>query len=40
LHLHVAVPDDRLDPSADVAVTEIRQGMEDAFDRLAGLLGT
>jgi hypothetical protein len=40
VRLHVAVPDDRLGPSADAAVTEIRQGMEEAFDRLAGLIGT
>ncbi len=40
VHLHVAVPDDRLGPSADAAVAEIRQGMEEAFDRLAGLIGS
>jgi len=39
-HLHVAVPDDRLGPSPDDAVTEIRRGMEEAFDRLAGLIAT
>jgi len=40
VHLHVAVPDDRLGPSPDDAVTEIRRGMEEAFDRLAGLIAT
>ena len=37
--IHVAVPDDRLGPSADAATAEIRRGMEEAFDRLAGLAG-
>ena len=40
VHLHLAVPDDRLGPSPDDAVTEIRRGMEEAFDRLAGLIAT
>ena len=40
VHLHVAVPDDRLGPSPDDAVTEIRRGMEEAFDRLARLIAT
>ena len=40
VHLHVAVPDDRLGPSPDDDVTEIRRGMEEAFDRLAGLIAT
>jgi len=40
VYLHVAVPDDRLGPSADAATAEIRRGMEEAFDRLAGLIGT
>ena len=40
LRLHVAVPDGRLGSSADAAVAEIRRGMEDAFDRLAGLIGS
>ena len=40
VHLHVAVPDDRLGPSLDRAAAEIRQGMEEAFDRLAGLITT
>jgi uncharacterized protein YndB with AHSA1/START domain len=40
VHLHVAVPDDRLGPSPDRAAAEIRRGMEEAFDRLAGLITT
>ncbi len=40
VHLHVAVPDDRLGPSPDAAAAEIRRGMEEAFDRLAGLVVT
>ena len=40
VHLHVAVPDDRLGPSADVAAAEIRRGMQEAFDRLASLIMT
>ena len=40
VHLHVAVPEDRLGPSPDDAVAEIRRGMEEAFDRLAGLIAT
>ena len=40
VHLHVAVPDDRLGPSPDRAAVEIRRGMEEAFDRLAGLITT
>jgi uncharacterized protein YndB with AHSA1/START domain len=40
VHLHVDVPDDRLGPSPDRAAAEIRQGMEDAFDRLAGLIAS
>ena len=40
VHLHVAVPDDRLSPSPDSAAAEIRRGMEEAFDRLAGLIAT
>jgi uncharacterized protein YndB with AHSA1/START domain len=39
-HLHVVVPDDRLGPSPDSAAAEIRRGMEEAFDRLAGLIAT
>jgi hypothetical protein len=38
VHLHVAVPDDRLGQSPESATAEIRRGMEDAFDRLAGLI--
>lgn len=37
VHLHVAIPDDRLGSSPDTAVAEIRRGMEETFDRLAGL---
>ena len=40
VHLHVAIPDDRLGPSPDAAVAEIRRGMEETFDRLAGLAAT
>jgi hypothetical protein len=40
VRLHVAVPDDRLGPSADAGAAEIRRGMEEAFDRLAGLIGS
>ena len=40
VHIHVAIPDDRLGPSADAAATEIRRGIEEAFDRLAALIGT
>lgn len=38
VHLHVAVPDDRLGTSPDKAATEILRGMDEAFDRLAGLI--
>src|SRR5579862_1106211 len=37
VHLHVAIPDDRLGPSPDHAAAEIRRGMDEAFDRLASL---
>jgi Polyketide cyclase / dehydrase and lipid transport len=40
VQIYVAVPDDRLGPSVDAAAAEIRRGMEDAFDRLAGLIGS
>jgi hypothetical protein len=40
VRLHIAVPDDRLGPSPDAAAAEIRRGMEEAFDRLAGLIGS
>ncbi len=40
VHIYVAVPDDRLGPSPDAAAAEIRRGMEEAFDRLAGLIAT
>ena len=40
VHLHVAIPDDRLGSSPDHAAAEIRRGMDEAFDRLAGLTGT
>jgi hypothetical protein len=40
VRLHIAVPDDRLGPSPDAATAEIRRGMEEAFDRLAGLVGS
>ena len=31
-------PGGRLGPSADAAAAEIRRGIEEAFDRLAGLI--
>jgi hypothetical protein len=40
VHIHVAVPDDRMGPSAATSAAELRQGLEDAFDRLAGLIAT
>ena len=40
VHLHVAIPDDRLGPSQDDAAAEIRRGIEETFDRLAGLTAT
>ncbi len=40
VHLHVAVPDDRLGPAPEAAAAEIRRGIEEALDRLAGLIGT
>ena len=38
--LHVAIPDDRLGSSPDSTAAEIQRGMEEAFDRLAGLIAT
>jgi len=38
VHLQVAVPDDRLGPSPDSAAAEIGRGIDEAFDRLAGLI--
>ncbi|HUB21047.1 MAG TPA: SRPBCC family protein [Streptosporangiaceae bacterium] len=38
VHLHVAIPDDRLGPSPDRAAAELRRGVEETFDRLAALL--
>jgi hypothetical protein len=40
VHLHVAIPDDRLGPSPDSAAAEIRRGIDEVFDRLAGLIVT
>jgi uncharacterized protein YndB with AHSA1/START domain len=40
VHLHVAIPDDRLGPSPDHAAAELRRGVEETFDRLAGLIAT
>jgi len=40
VHLHVAIPDDRLGSSPDRAAAEIRRGMDEAFDRLAALITT
>ena len=38
--IQTAVPDDRLGPSPASAAAEIRRGMEETFDRLAGLIAT
>jgi Polyketide cyclase / dehydrase and lipid transport len=38
VRLHVAVPDDRLGPAPEAAVAEIRRGIGEALDRLAGLV--
>ena len=38
VHLHVAIPDDRLGPSPAGAAAEIQRGVEETFDRLSGLL--
>jgi hypothetical protein len=38
VQLRVAVPDERLGPSPDHAAAEIRRGIDEAFDRLAGLI--
>jgi uncharacterized protein YndB with AHSA1/START domain len=38
VQLHVAVPDERLGPSPDRAAAEIRRGIDETFDRLAGLI--
>ena len=38
VHLHVAIPDDRLGPSPDRAAAELRRGVEETFDRLSALL--
>jgi uncharacterized protein YndB with AHSA1/START domain len=40
VHLHVTIPDDRLGPSPDYAAAELRRGVEETFDRLAGLIAT
>ena len=40
VHLHVAVPDDRLGSSPDRAAAEIQRGVEETFDRLSALLAT
>jgi hypothetical protein len=40
VNLHVAIPDDRLGPSPDSAAAEIRRGIDEVFDRLAGLIAT
>jgi len=37
VRLHVAVPDARLGAPPDAAVGQIRRGIEEALDRLAGL---
>jgi uncharacterized protein YndB with AHSA1/START domain len=38
VHLHVAVPDERLGSSPAYAAAEIRRGIDETFDRLAGLI--
>jgi uncharacterized protein YndB with AHSA1/START domain len=40
VHLHVTIPGDRLGPSPDSAVAEIRRGVEETFDRLSALIAT
>src|SRR5689334_9968682 len=40
VHIHVAIPDNRLGPSPDGAATEIQRGIKEAFDRLARLIAT
>ena len=40
VHIHVAIPDDRLGSSPDHAAAELRRGVEETFDRLAGLIAT
>jgi uncharacterized protein YndB with AHSA1/START domain len=40
VRLHVTIPDDRLGPSPDSAVAEIRRGVQETFDRLSALIGT
>jgi len=39
VRIRVTVPDDRLGPSPDAAA-ELHRGIEEAFDRLAGLIGS
>jgi Polyketide cyclase / dehydrase and lipid transport len=38
VRLNVTVPDGHLGPSADAAVAEIRRGMEEALERLEGVI--
>ena len=40
VRIHVAIPDDRLGSHPDDAAGEIRRGLDEAFDRLAGLVET
>jgi hypothetical protein len=40
VRIHVAIPDGRLGPHPDAAAEEIGRGLEEAFDRLAGLVET
>ena len=38
VHIQVTIPDARLGPSPGTAAEEIRQGVEETFDRLASLI--
>ena len=40
VRIHISVPGDGLTSSAEAAVAEIQQGLEETFDRLAGLIRT
>jgi uncharacterized protein YndB with AHSA1/START domain len=40
VRIHISVPGDGLTSPAEAAVAEIQQGLEETFDRLAGLIRT